>query len=156
MKRKISFTACKTDIPVLRFALPDGTSAYMLVDTGAESTHIDFSFIKQNKKHFRLRRTETKMKSYSFTGEKDHQVIYADVDLTMHGQVSDFTLPVTDAIVYDMGLIKQQTKGFGLNEDIVGFIGDDMLKKLSAKIDFRKKEITFDIDERKTGDITDS
>ena len=137
MRRKrirIPFTECASQIPVVELKMK-GKKVIVLVDTGAESTLFDKTFVKDNNLDYVAE--DMKMSFVGAGGESGctpvvHVSAYMNGAFKLEGMVSNLS-PIAEhfATIY----------GDRYKPSIL--LGSDNLDKYDAKLDYEKKEMTL-------------
>ena len=145
MRSKVKFIKTKSEVPLVRFLLPNGKGGIAIVDTGSESTIFDPGFVAANKEEFNIKTTKDKINFVGIEKDSEHVIITAEGKLLLGGEDRVFvTLPIL-AVLMDLSHIREHFKNeYGTDIKIAALIGSDFLTKIKGKINFKEKTMSFD------------
>ena len=150
MREAIKFEECNSEVPVVKFMLSNGTSAYAIIDTGSESTLFDFQLIKENKNEFPLNKTRSKINFVGLQDSSETALINTSPTLRFLNKEnnSDYlSVKVENGIVLNLSNINEHLKRQdNTNISISSVLGSDLLTSLNAKIDYKNKEMIINYD----------
>ena len=133
---KIPFVENKSVVPVVRFTLDSGATGCAVIDTGSESTVFDKDFVLQNKKSFRIEVTENKISLVGVMENNEAPIVYGTSSVEFAGQPG-FKLDMQGMIIP----LKNIESNLGFPPAAI--IGSDILNKLGAKLNFKRKTMTL-------------
>ena len=138
----IPFADTNSKIPLIEFKIDDKWYVGLL-DTGSESTLFDYNIPESE--YFEKNETDYEMSLVGLSGETEKGRItealvtfeIADIDdnishITITGILSDLST-VSNGI----------NERYGKHLNVAAVFGSDMLKRLKAKIDYRKQQLTI-------------
>jgi len=150
MRKAIKFEECKSEVPIVKFMLNNGASAYAVIDTGSEATLFDFRLIKDNKNEFPLNKTKSKINFVGLQDSSETALINTSPTLQFSNKEdsSEFIhIKVENGIVLDLSNINEHLKKQdNTSISISSVLGSDLLTSLNAKIDYKNKEMTINYD----------
>ena len=135
-KTNLKFQKYKTDVPIIKFSLSDGSSFDAIVDTGSESTVIDKCFVKKHNKLFHTT-SESKMSLIGITGDSPHIVEHISSTFFFEGRRC-----MVSGVTSDLTELNDNIHSYCDNDiNVSVIIGCDMLNQLGAIIDFNSHSI---------------
>lgn len=144
MKFTLPFVPCTSVIPVVKFPIADDLEIYALVDTGSESTLVNKTIKTDYPGIIQSHKVLGKMTAVGIGGEKEMAVIEAVARIPAKSDKGDTGDIEIIGMVNDLAaLTAQMKKMHGVSWDLTMLIGGDTLSKLSARINYRTKTITF-------------
>ena len=137
MKREIKFVDNKTNVPIVKFNLPSGAEGYAIVDSGSESSLLDYDFVKSNKDEFNVNHTAYMVNLIGIKSKAENPLVEADGIICL----DEIQIPIQKAMLINLSSLKEQV-GF----DIHGIIGSDVLSTIKAKIDYKNNVLVINTD----------
>lgn len=138
-KVSVNFEDTNVDTPMIKIGFEEGKVPFLAcIDTGSELTLVDEAFVKHYRDIFSVEYTDEKLQviSASRTDEVVNIInAYADVC------IADKVFPFKGMIKDMMLLVERKEKPVA----VPVVFGNDFLKKYNARINYRKKTITFDV-----------
>ncbi len=151
MRKIIKFVNCKSDVPIVKFILGNGDTAYAIVDTGSETTLFDFDLLLgEHKSDFPLKKTRKKINFVGIQNDTETPLIKTYPTIRFLDTENDkkyLYVKIEDAVFISMRNLTQHLKDqYDTNITISAILGSDLLTKLNAEINYNTKEITIDYD----------
>ena len=146
MNKHIKFIDIKSEVPIVRFMLHDGTEGYAIIDSGSEITSFDTEFVKKNKEQVTIHKTESKMNIVGLNDNVNTPVTKLDA-IIMFSDDGLTQVHIKDAMIYRLDVINANLKmTYKIDIKITAIIGSDVLSQTNAILDYKKKEMILDDD----------
>ena len=151
MRKIIKFVDCKSDVPIVKFILGNGDTAYAVVDTGSETTLFDFDLlIEGHKSEFPLKKTKKKINFVGIQNDTETPLIktYPTIKFLDGEDTNKYLyVKIEDAIFISMKNLTQHIKDqYDTDMTISAILGSDLLSRLNAEINYNTKEVVIDYD----------
>jgi len=148
MMHKVKFCIDTTTVPVVEFHVGDGEVAYAVVDTGSESTLVDARFAKQHKAYFSVIPTQAAMNIIGVDTKREIKIANCDGVLKLEDEENkECSILVTGAVLYDLSHLSTALSNEQAEPvSIAVVIGSDTLKSIDARIDMKRKTLSFGYD----------
>lgn len=134
---KFKFINIGTEMPVIKIKTIGGLEFIAIIDTGSESTLIDKTLVKENKKDFKLHKEGLNVNLFGLNGESNYKLLLSSCCAVNDTGSAELSFQNID--------FEYINKNF---EDkyhmrISALIGSDMLAEYNAVIDYDKQEVEF-------------
>ena len=142
-KLTLSFLNSKTNIPIVNIPLADGRSINAIIDTGSDST-VYYTGAKETYPELFLKTKsmgKCRVIGVNETTEMEYFVSGMRLDVKMGEEKS---LPLK-LVAFEHSTFDSLMEQEGMKESIPLLIGSDTLIRYNAKIDMKKKAISFTI-----------
>lgn len=138
---KITFQKSKTEIPLIKFWLPDNDTPFIaLIDTGSEITLADNEFVKSNNI---TKGTNGTINIQSLNGKTSNVVTKMDIDVLLKGYRSKKIYPIS-CLTTDLSPISAQLNHqYNENITLSMIIGSNFLNEIKADIDYKNRIISI-------------
>lgn len=144
IKITLPFVPCTSVIPIVKFTTVDGKEIYAIVDSGSESTLINKTFKKDFPGIIQSQKVLGKMTAIGIGGEKEMAVIEAIAQVPAKTDKGETGTVEITGLVEDLSTLTAQMKKMHNVEWIISMlIGGDTLSKLTANIEYKKKNLTL-------------
>ena len=124
-------------MPVVRLKLSSGVWIRAIVDTGSESTVIDYRFVQEHFDLFETKQSSRKIDVVTATGIEKRPLIIATCKSSLKRKI-----PISCSVQDLSRIITYCNDEF--KQDIKMILGSDILKQYNAIIDYESKELRFD------------
>ena len=146
-KLTLPFLNVKSPIPIVRFPLADGKCIYAIIDTGSDSTIYDKS-VKDSYPELFIKTKHIGKRQVIGVNETQEMDIYMSGMKLNVAQETEDTIPFKfvafEHVTFD-SIMKPLVEQEGTIESVPLLIGSDTLIRYNAKIDMKKKAISFTI-----------
>ena len=129
-KIKFPFASKETNVPVVRFFLPNGKEAYGIVDSGSESTLLSKKLVRDNKDCFEELPVENMMDVIGIAG-KDSTVVVEQKAMIRFNKRHKTTFEIV-GMLFDFTVISSHFHDI----EISALFGSDFLEKNNVIIDY--------------------
>lgn len=151
MRKTIKFVECKSDVPIVKFILGNGDTAYAIVDTGSETTLFDFDLLLgEHRSEFPLKKTRKKINFVGIQNDTESPLIKTHPTIRFLDEEDDkryLYIKIDDAIFIGMRNLTQHIKDqYGTDMTISAILGSDVLSKMNAVVKYNTKELVIDYD----------
>lgn len=151
MRKIIKFVDCKSDVPIVKFVLGNGDTAYAVVDTGSETTLFDFDLLLgEHKSEFPLKKTKKKINFVGIQNDTETPLIKTHPTIRFLDEEDTnkyLYVKIEDAIFISMRNLTQHIKDqYDTDMTISAILGSDLLSRLNAEINYNTKEVVIDYD----------
>ena len=147
MSRKIKFVDMKSEVPIVKYSLFDGTEGFAILDTGSEITSFDSNFVKEHKETFETHKTKFKINVVGLHNSADKTIIKASAQLMFHDELGIIFMPINDALLFSLDNVNENLKQqYHSDIKVSAILGSDFFAKHKIKIDFNEKMMIFNDD----------